>query len=308
MIALPSRAAVLGAGVTLGAAALALVAGAEPLGWLVRLGSIAALPPDASVRAFAGVLGAAGLGALLIPRWSRRLARVGCAVAAFAAIATASALLRAPDLTLAAALVVAAVTGWLWLALAPTEAGDPPSRVSGAWRILASIAVATAALAIAAASPVRQPRERGPLIETSAYESGSVIDLHVSRWEGEPLAATGIYQYLPELESIVASASDDVVYLVFYNVRCGHCHAFFNEHFAKDSLPGVRVVAIEIPEPPDAHTLETDQPESIHCPTCVRLTLGAGPTWMLSPPTVVRVERGIVTCANEPPGRNVCVP
>ncbi|MBL9149942.1 MAG: hypothetical protein JNM94_14730 [Phycisphaerae bacterium] len=307
MIALPGRAAMLGAGVTLGVAALTLAAGAEPLGWLVRLGSFAALPPDASVRAFAGLVGAAGLGALLIPRWSRRLARLGCIASTFAAIATASALLRAPDLTLAAALGVAAVTGWLALALAPTDAGDPPSRVSGAWRILATLAVSTAALAIAAASPVRQPRDRGPLIETSSYESGSVIDLHVSRWEGEPLAATGIFEYLPELESLVPSTSDDTFYLVFYNVRCGHCHAFFNAHFAKDSLPGVRVIAIEIPEPPDAQTLETDQPESIDCPTCVRLTLGAGPTWMLSPPTVVRVERGVVTCANEPPGRNVCV-
>lgn len=291
------------------AAAAALSAGDRSPAWVERLGGLAGLDPEASMRALAGILVAFALAILAIPTWRPRVSRAGVALVTLVAIATVSGAIRGPLVTALAAAGLAALGAALFVALT-RRADEPrrPSRASGAWRILGGVACATVALAAAAAAPVRaRPADE----EVAPHRRGvdalsGAVDLMVNRWEGRPLSETGLFTHIPALRPLIG---DGTTYLVFYNTRCGHCHQFFLDHFSQppDGPAAPSVIAIEIPEAPGERSLPSDQPEDIECPSCVRMRLPTGPVWVISPPTVVRVEGGIVTCANEPPQRKSCV-
>ena len=118
-------------------------------------------------------------------------------------------------------------------------------------------------------------------------------------WRGAPRITDMIDRYIAEhLPKLVAAIGNGNAWIVFYNPRCGHCHDLFRTHFAQPS--DIPIYAIEVPPSPDAELLESDQPEAIDCPSCQHEMLPLGRGWLVTPPTVVRVEHGIVRCVAEP--------
>lgn len=269
--------------------------------WSRGFASLVGLPELAALRLIAGCLFAAGLGALAVRRWSRGLALCGLCLATLLALATISASLRGPFVTLGVAIAFALVAGLTFLTVARQSPDAYDNGPSDAWRVLGVLALATIALGGAAALPAR---ERTPTARPHAKVSGSgeAVDLMINRWEGRRLEEVGLFEHLPALKPLVGKG---ITYLIFYNPRCGHCHQLFEEHFAHHV--DAKVIAIKIPVTERDDLLPTDQPEDIDCPECTRLTLPAGVLWVITPPTVIRVEDGVVRCASEPPSKKNCI-
>lgn len=310
----PRGARVLSAALLVGFGSLAVAGGAASMPWLANLAELIGFPRGHGPRLLAGVLFALGGMIVLAPSWSRRLALVGPGLLVFAGTATASTIrvtrLPGPDgpglggwaaLAVAGAALAAVAVGAL-IALRALRSSAPPSRgLSVAWRIAASFVALGGGLAIAAPGAPARPRAAPVAADATPVPSPSAevpaIDLDVAAWAGRPLAETAAATHLPTLPAIVGS---DAVFLVLYNSRCGTCHDLFRERFAGE-LPR-RVIAIEIPPAADAVLAAGDGEIAIECPDCERIALPSGPRWLVRPPTVVRVDDGVVTCVDDASG------
>ena len=197
--------------------------------------------------------------------------------------------------------MVAVVAGALIAIRAYRSVSPEPRGLSVAWRIGAAVVALGGGLAIAAPEASSRPAPAPPAPDPSQIPAPSPtgevasIDLDVAAWTGRSLAETAIAPHLPDLAGSVA---DEPVFLVLYSGRCGTCHDLFRDQFAGE-LPR-RVLAIEIPPASDAILAPGDGLErEIECPGCERLSLPAGPRWLVRPPTVVRVDEGVVTCVDD---------
>jgi hypothetical protein len=56
------------------------------------------------------------------------------------------------------------------------------------------------------------------------------------------------------------------------------------------------VIAVRVPHAPGEEVLKSDQPEDVECEGCDRLTLPDGKRWIVTPPTIMKVEGGTITC------------
>lgn len=310
----PRGARFLSAALLVGFGSLAIAGGAASMPWLANLAEAIGFPRGHGPRLLAGVLFALGGMIVLAPSWSRRLALIGPGVLVFAGTATASTIratrMPGPDgpglggwaaLAVAGAALAAVAVGAL-IAMRALRSSAPPSRgLSVAWRIAASFVALGGGLAIAAPSSSARPRPvpaaSGTVPVPAVVAEAESIDLDIAAWAGRPLADTPAAVHLPTLPAIVGS---DPVYLVLYNTRCGTCHELFRERFA-GGLPR-RVIAIEIPPAADAVLAAGDGESAIECPDCERMTLPSGPRWLVRPPTVVRVDDGVVTCVDDASG------
>jgi len=276
------------------AASALLAAGSLAPVWITRLGAEFNLDAERSLRFAAGVLLAAAIGAIVMRRTARIALGVGCALLFFSGLATLSGLSahRWPTLVAgaAAAIVACVIAPSIMLRCAPAR-----SRVSLAWPILGGLAVVTASLALTARAPMRSATVRPLITETTnEFATAPSINFDLPAWEHRPLAETGLFEHLPELAPLTQGP---LTYVVFYNSHCGHCHDLFHEFFSGALLQPV--IAVELPPAPGAVMAETDQPEAIDCPECRRLSLPVGKLWSVTPPAILRVEYGIVTCARE---------
>lgn len=298
----------LSASLLVGFGILAIAGGAASMPWLSNLAELIGFPRGHGPRLLAGVLFALGGMITLAPSWSRRLALVGTGVLIFAGAATASTIrstrMPGPDgpglggwaaLTVAGSALAAVAVGAL-IAMKALRSSAPASRgLDVAWRIAASFAALGIGLAIAA--PTTAPRPRPAEVAPAApppLPAVDSIDLDVAAWPGRPLAETPVVAHLPTLPAIVGP---DPVFLVLYSSRCGTCHDLFRERFAGELTR--RVIAIEIPPAGDAILAAGDGEAAIECPDCERFTLPAGPRWLVRPPTVVRIDGGVVTCVDD---------
>ncbi|MDZ4754010.1 MAG: hypothetical protein SGJ11_05885 [Phycisphaerae bacterium] len=288
---------------TCAAAALALLA-AGPFApvWITRLGAELDVDAERSLRFAAGVLLAAAIGAIVMRRTARVAIGVGCGLLFFSGLATLSGFTVHGWPTLVAGAVAALVAGVISPSL--LRSAPPRSRVSLAWPILGGMAVVTGSLALTARAPVRSATVRPLITETTnQFASAPSINFDLPAWEHRPLAETGLFEHLPELAPLTQGP---LVYVVFYNSHCGHCHDLFHEFFS-GALPQP-VIAVELPPVPGATMAESDQPEAIDCPQCQRLSLPLGKLWSVTPPAILRVEYGIVTCAREGKASDCLVP
>jgi len=298
-------------------AAAAIRGGAESLPWVANLAERLGFPRGHGPRLLAGILLAmAGL-IVLAPSWSRRVALVASATLVFAGIASTSGIratrqagpdgpgLSGLEALLVAGTALAAVAIGLLVAMKAYRSVPPESRgLSSAWRIAAAFVALGTALAVAApaappratADPARLPERTAP--DLTEPDSGAIeiasIDLDVAAWVGRPLAETSLATHLPDL---AGRLGNEPAFLVLYNVRCGTCHDLFRERFAGELTR--RVLAIEIPPAADAMLIESDAPAAIDCPDCERLSLPSGPRWLVRPPTVVRIENGLIACVDD---------
>jgi hypothetical protein len=289
----------------------AIRGGAGSLPWLANLAELLGFARGHGPRLFAGTLIALAAMIVLAPSWSRRVAFVAAGMMVFAGTATVSAIratrLAGPDgpglsgleALLAAGVALAAVATGAFLAIRAYRSSTPKSRGLGvSWRIAASFAALGGGLAVAAPPAAVRPALPRPEPFTApraeALPPVESIDLDVAAWKGLPLAETPIALHLTGLSDLVG---DDPAYLVLYSGRCGTCHELFRERFSGD-LPR-RTIAIEMPPAADAILAAGDGLEEIDCPACERLSLPAGPRWLARPPTVVRIDAGIVSCVDD---------
>ncbi|MDZ4830773.1 MAG: hypothetical protein SGJ09_11325 [Phycisphaerae bacterium] len=286
---------------------LALAGDRAPL-WIARLGQFGGLASLPSLRILAAVLMGFAVAALALGTWSRGLARFGGAIAAATGLATVSGALNGPSSTIIVASVVTVIGVALVAWLRPHVLRPLQTRVSDAWRIMGVIAVFCGTLGLAARMPMRERPQRALGVTHDPHDdlAPGAVDLGINTWEGMQILDTGIFAHLPQLETVLAAVPRGMVtYLVFYSPRCGMCHRLFEEHWS--GHVNARVIAVKIPQSADDSLLPTDQPEEVNCPECLRMSLPAGPLWVVIPPTVVRIEDGVVSCANEPPARTNCI-
>lgn len=295
---------------TLLAASVALfVAGAEGPRWIARLGSLAGVVggPERSMRAAAAVGLAVALCAAFLGRGSHSLARFGAVLLACAGLATVAGA-KGPAgigwIAIGAGSIAAAAGGASAIALSgaaePTRSPRRRAGPSDAWRVLACVGLTTAAFAFLAAAPSTRPASSGGRTFLSA-DGSEFVDLEFRTWEGRPLSETPLAKHLPQL---VADAARGTVHLVFHSPHCGSCHALFARHYA--SPRAERVYAIEVPTSPDA-VLAAGDDQEIDCPLCLRATLPVGIGWLVTPPTVVVVDDGVVRCVQEPRSGKSCL-
>lgn len=297
-----------------GLAALAWAAirgGAESLPWMANLAAHLGFPRGHGPRLLAGVLYALAAMIVLAPSWSRRVSFVAAGTLVFSGVATVSAIratrqagpdgpgLSGLEALLVAGVALGAVLFGAGLAIRAYRSTAPRPRGLGvAWRIAASFAALGGGLAIAA--PPAPVRAMPPASDAFSMPRPAVappvesIDLDVAAWEGVAISETPLAAHLPELPALVG---DDPVFLVLYSGRCSTCHELFRERFAGD-LPR-RVIAIEMPPAADATLAAGDGLEEIDCPGCERISLPAGPRWLVRPPTVVRIDGGVVSCIDD---------
>lgn len=124
-----------------------------------------------------------------------------------------------------------------------------------------------------------------------------IIELAPESWIGQDISATEIGLFAPDVKDIVGGKNGIIV---LYNPRCGSCHDLFNVYFSEPL--DIPVAAILIPPSPQESVLPSEFPEEVTCPECEMMTLPTGPLWLVSPPVVLGLADGIVTCvASEDP-------
>lgn len=254
--------------------------------WIEGLSTRLEAAPETALRALIGIQLAFAAAAILLRRWSRAISLLAALLLAFAAIAELSALVgRGVDASrfLPPAVLLAAC-GLMLPPLARRIAPAPPSG-SPAWRIVALIAIGTTSVATAARVPI------APAMPTLGSFSGEVIELAVEDWVGKTIPETGLGLRVPRLTALTVEGRSAVV---LYNPHCGSCHEFFETWFAEPRP--FRVIALEVPPEAGAVVLESDQPDDIDCASCERLSLPAGPLWLVKPPVMFLVEDGRVQC------------
>lgn len=291
---------------------LAIRGGAESIPWMANLAAMLDFPRGHGPRLLAGTLFALAAMMTLAPSWSRKLAFVSAGVLVFAGLATVSAIRSTrsagPDgpglsgleaLAVAGVAIVAAGFG-AFLAIRAQRSIAPPSRgLSVAWRIAAAFVALGGGLAIAAPSaPDRRPSPAPTAVAMPIERPASepeTIDLDVAAWTGRSVAEISIAAHLPEL--VAAAGDGGPLVVVLYSGRCSTCHDLFRERFAGEHPH--RVIAVEIPPAADATLAAGDDLGEIECVGCERWTLPAGPRWLVRPPTVVRIEAGVVACVDD---------
>lgn len=257
--------------------------------WLATVGARFDLSEDLLLRVLIALqLGLAGI-ALLIPRWSRTVSTTALVLLVFAAVAEVSALVGAGGEALAFVppLIILAASA----SLLPTTlraVGAASSAGSPAWRVLGSLAIGVASVAIATRIPFGEAASSPATAPASGVE---VVELALEDWTGRSLPETGLTLRLPELAALTLEGRS---VLVLHDPRCGQCHDLFATWFA--APVDARVIAVRVPPAPGSPLLESDQPEEVACADCVRLSLPEGPTWLVQTPAVVVVEEGEVRC------------
>lgn len=258
--------------------------------WLATVGSRFDLSEDLLLRVLIALQLALAAIALLIPRWSRTVSTTALVLLVFAAVAEVSALVGTGGeaLRFVPPLVILAAAA----SLLPTTLralGAASSAGSPAWRVLGSLAIGVASVAIAVRIPFGDAASSPADARATAVE---VVELALEDWSGRSLPETGLPRRLPELTALTLEGRS---VLVLHDPRCGQCHDLFATWFA--APVDARVIAVRVPPAPGASLLESDQPEEVACADCVRLSLPTGPTWLVQTPAVVVIEDGVVRCA-----------
>ena len=90
--------------------------------------------------------------------------------------------------------------------------------------------------------------------------------------------------------------------VVFYSRTCDHCEAMFNDDLATDPGLAATVTAVEVPQ----SKVQLTDPKGWSMPetACELLSLPLGADWIITTPMTLRIEDGVITCAQENEHKN----
>ncbi len=272
--------------------------------WTVGIATKTGLGVERSVRVLmAAQLIAAAYG-LLFPGLSVAIAWITFGALAFTGLAELSSLVAAPGdgpiagslwvMPLAALAIGAAGMVLLGRTRAPADEGPAPAL--NAWRVFIGLFVIGGALSIAARVVVseRTPPNGFAVHPASAVMPRGVesIVLNTEEWIGKTIPETGLGRFVPEL---TAATLEGTKWIVFYQPSCGRCHEIFRVYFKGPQHQ--ETIALIVPRQPDVEEAVSDQPADVECEECIRLALPEGKRWILTTPTILKVENGRITCA-----------
>lgn len=260
--------------------------------WLANVGLRFELNGADSLRVLIGLeLTAAGLCVVLRSLGAK--VAWGCALAtAFVSLAELAAL-NAPGAVAAGAGASAMLVPAIVLAIAvlflvtKTSPSDGPRQNALSSAVLA-IVVFTIMMGVA----TRLPVENTVKTEAFANQGLTAVDLAFESWKGRTFADAGVAKHLPRL---TAETLEGDAIVVFYNPKCGHCHEVFDRWLAKGR--NEKIIAVMVPAADGALEAAGDgDVGDINCPTCVRLELPKGPTWLITTPSVAMLKDGVIRC------------
>lgn len=281
--------------VLLACATIEFVAGGNALPqWTVNLAAKTGIGTDGMLRGLIAAQSAGAAFALIFPRLRTPIAWLAFTAISFSGLAELSALVNAPgDRMLPPTVWIApfvalavGVAGVAVLAKAP-PAPRATSRPMGAWQVFVALFVAAGAIGIAGRATLA-PRTSG-----AAPMAGSVetVMFNIDEWVGHTIPETGLGKHLPLL---TAASLEGTKWIVFYQPSCGRCHEVFRTYFKGPQ--GSDVIGIVVPHAPDADIIPSDQPSDIECEQCIRMSLPEGKRWIITTPTIVKVEDGRIAC------------
>jgi uncharacterized membrane protein len=268
--------------------------GADALpNWLANLSVKSGLGPERAVRLLAAfeLLGAAL--ALLSARRARAVAWIACAAFAFSALAELSAIIAAPGnralpgrVWIGPILGLAFGGGGLWLlSNRPADPAPPPARFTP-WRAMALVALAAASFGIAGSMTVT------PRTDVTLGAGGvEAIALDPAQWTGKTFAQAGVAVHVPMLTPATLSGTK---WVVFYRPSCGRCHQVMDTYFAGPQDGSV--IAVKVPYGPGEEFVPGEVAEDVACAGCEMLELPSKRRWIITTPTIAKVEEGIITC------------
>lgn len=114
-------------------------------------------------------------------------------------------------------------------------------------------------------------------------------------WVGRPWRDLDLFRFMPQKPT---GLDEGTQYVVFYSRTCEHCEEMFRRDLGTRPELARNVVAVEIP----ASRRVLTSPDAWPMPaTEVRefLALPLSVNWVITPPIAVRLEDGIVRCAQE---------
>ena len=115
---------------------------------------------------------------------------------------------------------------------------------------------------------------------------------NIDTWIGDPWGQVELFQYLPRWP---IGLDEGERYVIFYSRTCDHCEEMFWSDLLKPYDPPI--IAVEIPA--DKETLTATNAWEMPETNCVLLNLPIGTDWIITSPLSLRLENGIVTCAEE---------
>ncbi len=260
--------------------------------WLANLSVKTGLGVDRAVRlvtAFAIVGAVLGL---LSARRAPRVAWITCAALAFTALAELSAIIAAPGNRAlpghvwTGPLVCAAIGGGgLWVLSRPHAAAPAAARFT-AWRLAGMLALLMVAFGVAGRMTVT------PRTDVSLGAGGvEAVSLDASQWVGRSFAAAGVAAHVPLITPATLSGTK---WVVFYRPNCGRCHQILDTYFAGPQ--NGNVITVKVPYGPGEEQSPADAPEEVRCDGCERIELPGGKRWIITTPTIAKVEDGVITC------------
>ena len=260
--------------------------------WLANLSVKTGAGSDKALRILIAVELCGALFAFLSSGLSRRVAWLTGIAFAFSGLAELSAIINAPgDAAVPASMWIAPIVGLaigagtLALLMRPNAAPAPRGRIS-ALKVIGAVAIAAFAFGLAGRLDLA-PRTNSRFSSSGA----EMVVLNPSEWVGMTMAEAGIARHVPSLTPLTLEGTK---WVVFYSPTCGRCHEVFRTYFSGPQEGNV--IAVLVPHGPGVTVLPSDQPADVECTGCERVSLPDTKQWIITPPTIVKVENGRVTC------------
>lgn len=301
----PRVASLLTAAFVAGAAAVQLRLGQDAAPAPLRELFVLLFDHDPATAARLVVAAEFAVAAAVLVAGTRVLAIAGAVAAAFASLATVSHAASRGGMALP---IVSLVLSVGLAVLATRSVAVRPSNgrrgLSPAWSALLALAAATFAAQWTASASFRTASQApsAPTPPKAATLTAPSIDLDMHPFLDKPLAESTLARYVPKVVELCAGRD---AFVIVYSPSCESCHTLFRETF---NVPRHElVVAVAIPLSADAVSAASEEPRPIECLDCEELTLPQGPNWLVAPPLVLKVERGVITCVADRFGGD-CLP
>lgn len=135
------------------------------------------------------------------------------------------------------------------------------------------------------------PVAQNPGVKLPSYWVATDI---ADNWPGKHWSKIDLFSYVKNKPAGLDSGTH---YVVFFGRTCEHCEAMFHEDLAPNPALSAQVTAIEVPV--EADRLRGDDPWPLPETNCTFGQLRLGPNWIMTTPVTVRLQDGIVQCAQE---------
>jgi hypothetical protein len=113
-------------------------------------------------------------------------------------------------------------------------------------------------------------------------------------WTGKRWDAIDLFTYIEDRPEGLDTGTH---YVVFFGRTCDHCEEMFNNDLATNPALAGQVTAIEVPV--DKDRLRGDDAWPLPETECTFGQLRLGPDWIMTTPVTVRLQDGVVQCAQE---------